>query len=44
MAFTYAVLGCSKSSRRLTKWKVTMCEIHNVRIDSEICTCDHHFR
>ena len=39
MAFTCAVLGCSNSSRKLTKWKVTMCGIQHVRRDSEICTC-----
>ena len=44
MAFTFAVLGCSISSRKITKWKVTMCEIHHVRRNSEICTCDPPFR
>ena len=43
MAFTCAVLGCSNSSRKLTKWKVTVCEIHHVRRD-KICTCDTPFR
>ena len=43
MTFIYAVLGCSNSSRKLTKWKVTVCEIHHVRRD-KIWTCDPPFR
>ena len=44
MTFTCAVLGCSNSGRKLTKWKVTVCEIHHVRRDNEIGTCDPPFR
>ena len=40
MTFTCAVLGCSSSCRKLTKWKVAICEIHHVQRGSEICTCD----
>ena len=28
MAFTCAVIRCSDSNRKFTKWKLTMCEIH----------------
>ena len=28
MAFTCAVIGCSDSNKKFTKWKLTMCEIH----------------
>ena len=44
MPFTCAVLGFPNISRKLTKRKVTMCEIHHVRRDNKICACDPPFR
>ena len=35
MVFTHAILGCSNSSRKLTKWKIGMSEIQHVQRDSE---------
>ena len=44
MALTCVVKGSSNSSRKLNKWKDTLCEIHHVTRENELCKCDLSFR
>ena len=45
MALTCVVKGCSNSSRKLKRCKETLCEIHHVGKENELCkNCDPPFR
>ena len=44
MALTCVVKGCSNSSTKLKMWKETLCEVHHVGRENELCKCDPPFR
>ena len=44
MALTCVVKGFLNSSTKLKMWKETLCEIHHVGRENELCKCDSPFR
>ena len=44
MALACVVKGFLNSSTKLKMWKETLCEVHHVGRENELCKCDPPFR